>query len=116
MALKKANKTSKTTNTDSKRAELKNKIASTQSEIERLLEEKKVLEKELLELNIAPFKIGGYALVKVPCGKSTKEQKCLLECVDGFLYARPIKENGELSGRHFSLIYQDYSKYLKEVE
>lgn len=99
--------------------QIKYDIRCIDADISRLYAQKKALEKDLLELEIAPFKIGDYALVKVPSGKSHKEQKCLLECGEyGTLYVRPVKADGELSGRHFSLIpiNKNYSDYLKEVK
>lgn len=88
------------------------------SEIKSLTEKQKEIESQILSLEIEPFEIGGYALVEITSGRSKKWQKCLLECVEGILYARPVKENGELSGRHFSLISitKPYSELLKEVE
>lgn len=99
--------------------QLKVDISNINSEIENLTIKRWELEIELLELEVKPFKIGDYALVKVPSGRSVKEQKCLLECESGILYVRPVKADGELSGRHFSLIPvagHSYSEYLKEVE
>lgn len=76
------------------------------------------LQSEKLSLEIAPFKVGDYALVVIATGRTRKQQKCLLECVDGILYARPIKSDGTLSGRHFSVIPfgKEYSDFLKPVE
>lgn len=94
-------------------------IRGIEVEIERLQGKKEVLQRELLEHNIKPFKIGDYALAKVPSGKSMKEQKCLLECEHGILYVRPVKADGELSGRHFSLTpcgNYTYADCLKEVK
>lgn len=88
-------------------------------QIKELNSEYRILEEELLSIQIAPFKLGGYALAEISSGRSKKWQKCLLECENGFLYVRPIKEDGVLSGRHFSIIPcgdQTYSEFLKEVE
>lgn len=101
------------------REQIRGDIRSIEAEIDRLQAKKVELEKDLLSLHIEPFKIGDYALVKVPSGKSVKEQKCLLEHEHGILYVRPIKSDGELSGRHFSLVPvagHKYSEYLKEVK
>lgn len=115
MALKKA-----TNKNNNKVSNLMAEISSINAEILELNTKKRELEKELLEEQIKPFKIGGYALVQVPCGKTTKEQKCLLECGEwGTLYVRPVKADGELSGRHFSIIPvagHNYLEYLKEVK
>ena len=98
--------------------QLRNDLFNINSEISKLHAKRIELERELLELEIKPFKIGDYALAEVPCGKSKKWQKCLLECENGILYVRPVKENGELSGRHFSLLSlsRPYSDFLKEVK
>ena len=119
MALKKATKI-KRNNDEVLKIQLREGIRNTEEAIEKLQAKKIDMEKELLELDIKPFKIGGYALVKVPSGKTMKEQKCLLECGEySTLYVRPVKADGELSGRHFSLIPiagRSYSEYLKEVK
>lgn len=52
-------------------------------------------------------------------GKFLKVRKCLIENERGILYLRPVNNNGELSGRHFSLTPipgKTYSDYLKPVE
>lgn len=98
---------------------IEEKISKNNSQIRVLQEENKDLYKKLLEEKIKPFKIGGYAMAEVVAGKSRKVQKCLLECEFGSLYVRPVKENGELSGRHFSMCPmpgKTYSDYLKPVE
>ena len=110
----------KTNKSDStkRKEELKESISKIEEQLVSLEAKRKELRIELLKLEIAPFKIGGYALAKVPSGKSVKEQKCLLECEDGILFVRPIKADGELSGRHFSCtpISGRYSEVLKKVE
>lgn len=115
MGLKVVKKTpEKKVATDEKRvAELEKEIADISSNIKGLFELRTKKKEELLSIKIAPYKIGGYALAEVPSGKTIKEQKCLLECVEGELYLRPVKDNVELSGRHF--ICTDY-KSLKEVD
>ena len=117
MALKKVIKKS---NSDSElRRNLIGELRSIEKEIYSLQDMQVVLQKELLEVDLKPFKIGGYALANIPSGRTMKEQKCLLECESGILYLRPIKENGELSGRHFSLTPvgdKTYADYLKEVK
>lgn len=113
MALKKASKP--TTRVE----EIKNTINGITNQIIALETRKMELTKELLTIEIAPFKIGGYALAEISSGRSKKWQKCLLECENSTLYVRPIKEDGELSGRHFSIIPwgdQTYSDFLKEVK
>ena len=113
-------KKAKATNSDDRKriSELWDSISNIDSTISKLQEQKRVLQEEMLSIEIAPFKIGGYALAEVSSGRSKKEQKCLLECEDGILFLRPVKPDGELSGRHFSLIPidGDYLKHLKEVK
>lgn len=116
MALKKANKT---VSDGELKKQLEEELVTIREEISERQEKVRQLKIQLLELEIKPFKIGDYALVEVPCGKSKKWQKCLLECESGMLYVRPVKDDGELSGRHFSiypLFDKKYSDYLKEVK
>lgn len=99
--------------------EIKNLISSIDKQVTSLLVEKEELQKELLEISIKPFKIGDYCMAEVNAGKTKKVQKCLLENEGGILYLRPVKNDGELSGRHFSLTPicgKTYSDYLKPVE
>lgn len=98
--------------------QLEGELRSVNAEISSLYTRRKELNRALLELEIAPFKIGGYALVEITSGRNSKWQKCLLEYEKGVLFARPVKEDGSLSGRHYSLlsIYKPYSELLKEVE
>ena len=98
--------------------ELLNKCSEIDTQIFQLHQKKIKLQEEILEIKIAPFKIGDYALASIPSGRSTKEQKCLLECENGTLYLRPVNKDGELSGRHFSCtpITKSYSEVLKKVE
>lgn len=98
--------------------ELLNKCSEIDTQIFQLQQEKIKLQEEILEIKIAPFKIGDYAYADIPSGRSVKNQKCLLECGNGTLYLRPVTKNGELSGRHFSCvsITKPYSELLKKVE
>lgn len=98
--------------------ELLNKCSEIDTQIFQLQQEKIKLQEEILEIKIAPFKIGDYAYADIPSGRSVKNQKCLLECENGTLYLRPVTKNGELSGRHFSCvsITKPYSELLKKVE
>lgn len=118
MALLKKKKLSSASE-DTKIQELKSKIKSIDSDIHFLNIERSKLEKELLEIQIHPFKIGGYAMAEVNAGKTKKMQMCLIENEGSTLYVRPIKANGELSNRHFSIIpvgEKSYSDFLKPVE
>lgn len=100
------------------REQIKGDLKTVSEKISKLYAEKRELEKSLLELDIEPFKIGGYALAEITTGRNKRWQKCLLECENRILYVRPVKEDGSLSGRHYSIfaISKPYSYYLKEVE
>lgn len=113
MALKKTDKSS-----DSRIAEINAEISKLHQRIQADIETVSSLQSDKLSLEIAPFKVGDYALVEIATGRTRKQQKCLLECVDGILYARPVKNDGKLSGRHFSVIPfgKKYSDVLKPVE
>lgn len=115
MALKKVNKQS---NDAELKKQLMEEVRNLEENMYKLQDKIAELKEESLKIDIKPFKIGGYAIALIPSGRSAKEQKCLLECENGTLYVRPIKEDGELSGRHFSIIPidNDYSKHLKEVK
>ena len=119
MALKKVKKAKETNSKNAgRKAEISNLLKEIEVNIIKLNNERKALQEELLSIDITPFKIGDYVLAEVSSGRSKKWQKCLLECESGYLYVRPVKENGELSGRHFSIIpfgEQKYSDFLKEV-
>ena len=94
----------------------------------RLEELYKVIEnakKEIAELKerkiaaeILPFKLGECVMFEAPAGKSKKWQKCILETEDGYLYARPYKNDGELSSRHFLVtwITNSITDVLRPVE
>ena len=115
MALKKAVKPK----TEDRFLELMSKCTDIDQKIFQLQQEKIEVQKEMLEIKIAPFKIGDYALASIPSGRSTKEQKCLLECDNGTLYLRPFKNDGTLADRHFSCIpipnKSSYSDLLRKV-
>lgn len=101
------------------RKQLKNDLHGVEETIRELEEKKVQLKRELLELDIEPFKIGGYAICEVPAGRKTKVQKCLLECVNGILYVRPVAEDNTPSNRHFSMTptgKYTYHDLLKKVE
>ena len=114
MMLKKAVKP----RTEDRFLELMSKCTDIDQKIFQLRQEKIEVQKEMLEIKIAPFKIGDYALAEVQIGRSKKWQKCLLECENGILYLRPKKDNG-YSQRHFSLTPvggKTYADLLKEVK
>ena len=83
--------------------EIMSRITDIDSERYNLSLEKTELQKELLEIKIKPFKVGDYCMAEVRAGKFLKVRKCLIENERGILYLRPVNNNGELSGRHFSL-------------
>ena len=114
MALKKTDKSS-----DSRIAEINAEISKIHQRIQADIETVSSLQSEKLSLEIAPFKVGDYCMAEVRAGKFLKVRKCLIENERGILYLRPVNNNGELSGRHFSLTPipgKTYSDYLKPVE
>ena len=95
-------------------AEISTLIEEKRSAISTLNEEIETLLKERIELEIYPHKLGDTVVAEVQGGKTRKKTECVLEMGDGgTLYVRPFKNDGELSGRRFSLIpvgnmtYQD---------
>ena len=95
-------------------AEISTLIEEKRSAISTLNEEIETLLKERVELAIYPHKLGDTVVAEVQVGKTRKKTECVLEMGDGgTLYVRPFKNDGELSGRRFSLIpvgnmtYQD---------
>lgn len=119
MALKRnVTKKSVTPKEEDRVLEIMSRITNIDSERYNLSLEKTELQKELLEIKIKPFKVGDYCMAEVRAGKFLKVRKCLIENERGILYLRPVN-NGELSGRHFSLTPipgKSYSDYLKPVE
>ena len=111
-------KTNNTAPNEEKIVALKKEIETMEFQMHLLEEEITAKQSELLSLQIAPFKIGDYAVALVPSGRTAKEQKCLLESAGGTLYLRPVNKDGKLSGRRFSYIpiKQTYQEYLKPVE
>ena len=97
---------------------LREQLQNTEHRISALEGQKRVLKDKILSLEIAPVKIGDYVIATVPSGRTSKEQKCLLESDNGILYLRPVTKSGELSGRRFSFtpVTQSYQDYLKPVE
>lgn len=119
MALKKVNtKPTATAQGTSRLDEIDAEIAENRKVIAEQEERIKSLLEEALNIKIAPFKLGDYAMVDVRSGRQSKVQKCLLEGENGILYVRPIKNDGELSGRRFSItpVNKSYAELLKPVE
>ena len=94
--------------------EISTLIEEKRSAISTLNEEIETLLKERIELQIYPHKLGDTVVAEVQVGKTRKKTECVLEVGEGgTLYVRPFKNDGELSGRRFSLIpvgnmtYQD---------
>lgn len=101
------------------RQQIRGDINKINKEIGELMKKRTELRKDLLNLDIAPFKLGDFALVEITVGRNKVWKKCLLEYDDGMLYARPVKEDGPLSKKHYSVYpfyHKTYSDYLKEVE
>ena len=118
MALKKVVK-EVTINSDEKFLQLMSEVTDLDKQIFSLQQRKEQVQNEMLEIKIKPFKIGQNVLAEIPSGRSKKWQKCLIECENGTLYLRLVKEDGELSGRHFSMTPippKTYADYLKEVK
>lgn len=101
-------------------AEVDSKINKKCSEVEKLNEEIIQLRKERLELSLYPHKLGDTVVAEVQVGKTRKKSECVLEMSDGgILYVRPIKKDGELSGRRFSLVpmgNKTYHDFIEEVK
>lgn len=101
-------------------AEVDSKINKKCSEVEKLNEEILQLRKEKLELSLYPHKLGDTVISEVQVGKTRKKSECVLEMSDGgILYVRPIKKDGELSGRRFSLVptgNKTYHDFIEEVK
>lgn len=96
--------------------ELKEKIGNLCDEINRKCVEMKKLLVEYANSLISPCKIGEYVSAEVPSGKSKKWTKCLLELnmnsdTTASVYVRPIKNDGELSGRHFEVLFISGTSY-----
>lgn len=103
-------------------SDVSNQIAGIDAEISVKRQQVSDIEQEIealyqkrLELAIHPYKLGDTVLAEVQVGKTKKKTKCVLEMGEGgILYLRPFKNDGELSGRRFSLIpvgektYEDY--------
>lgn len=101
-------------------AQVDSEINKKCSEVAKLNEEILQLRKEKLELSLYPHKLGDTIVTEVQVGKTRKKSECVLEMSeDGILYVRPIKKDGELSGRRFSLIPtggKTYHDFIEEVK
>lgn len=103
---------------DKKKIEhLNHEINKKCKEVDKLKEEIVSLRKEKLELSLYPHKLGDTVIAEVPVGKTRKKSECILEMDDGgTLYVRPIKKDGELSGRRFSLTPIGNTSYRDLIE
>lgn len=98
-------------------AEISTLIEEKRSAISTLNEEIETLLKERVELEIYPHKLGDTVVAEVQVGKTRKKTECVLEMGDGgTLYVRPFKNDGELSGRRFSLIPIGNTTYQDLIE
>ena len=98
-------------------AEISTLIEEKRSAISTLNEEIETLFKERVELEIYPHKLGDTVVAEVQVGKTRKKTECVLEMGDGgTLYVRPFKNDGELSGRRFSLIPIGNTTYQDLIE
>ena len=98
-------------------AEISTLIEEKRSAISILNEEIETLLKERIELEIYPHKLGDTVVAEVQVGKTRKKTECVLEMGEGgTLYVRPFKNDGELSGRRFSLIPVGNTTYQDLIE
>lgn len=104
MGLKKSNITSDTVN------ELKVRRADLRAKISSYKEELVETSHKLLEIEFSPYKAGDHVMCEVTSGKSRKVVECVVEyelpfsdSTDKYVYVRPIKSDGTLSGRHFQI-------------
>lgn len=98
-------------------AEIDTLIKEKKSTISTLNEEIETLLKERIELEIYPHKLGDTVVAEVQVGKTRKKTECVLEMGEGgILYVRPFKNDGELSGRRFSLIPTGKTTYQDLIE
>lgn len=80
------------------------------------------LQAQICEVLLALYKIGDYVLAEVSVGKGKQWTKCLIELEAGHIYLRPVRKDGELSGKHFIFTPSTtgnlvkYSGYFKPVE
>lgn len=97
-------------------------IKGVKAEIDQLNAKLGFLNQKRLELLIAPYKLGDRVIAEVQVGKTKKKTECILEAGEGdflgTLYLRPIKNDGEPSGRRFSLCPADnnYQEWLEPVK
>lgn len=100
------------------RQQIMGDISQINAKMKKLSAKREELRKDLLSLDITPFKLGDYALVEITVGRNKEWKKCLLEYYGGMLYARPVKEDGSLSARHYSVLSftKSYTQLLREVE
>jgi len=87
--------------------ELNKELDRINQSIEALKEEKRKVNEEIVSIKISPFKVGDTVLCNIPSGRSVKLQKCIIEIggvYDDTAFVRPIKANGELSGRHYLVV------------
>lgn len=109
---------------DSVLSDIAKQIARVDAEINKKCEELQelnqqilLLRKQKLELSIYPHKLGDTVLAEVQIGKTKKKSECVLEMSDGgVLYVRPIKNDGELSGRRFSICPAGEKTYHDFIE
>lgn len=66
-----------------------------------LNEQLKSVNAEITELKIAPFKNGQKVLCEIHVGRGKKWQECVIEIEENFVYVRPYRKDGELSGMRF---------------
>ena len=105
-------------NKEEKIMKLMDELSNVQKQIFELRVIEEELRTEILEVKIAPFKIGDTVMFNCPSGRSRKVRKCVLECEGGLLYARPLKADNNPSGNRYlvSPINKSYQEVLQEVK
>ena len=98
-------------------AEISTLIEEKRSDISTQNEEIETLTKKRVEFEIYHHKICDTVVAEVQVGKTRKKTECVLEMGEGgTLYVRPFKNDGELSGRRFSLIPIGNTTYQDLIE
>lgn len=100
--------------------ELERQVSDVYIQIEELEKKKLAIRAEMANIRIKPFKVGDTVMCEVPNGRSKnkKLQKCVIEVggvVGDTVYVRPIKENGELSGRHFAVFFDSFTPRNRDI-
>lgn len=103
---------------DTRYTALLGKKSSIEEGIYKLQCELEKVKNDMLAIRLEPFKVGDTVIAPVPSGRTTKIQKCIIECDNGTCYLRPYKKDGTLSDRHFSCtpVGKTYAEIFEEVK